>query len=862
MYRFLLRAFPRDFRRQFGPEMAAVFSERRRDARNAGVAAYVAFWFRTFVDVFQHGVAERRAMKLKRGDSPMRSLLQDVRFAFRLFRQRPGFTLSAVLTLALGIGINVAAFSVVNGVIMRWLALPHPDQVVRFAELNEDAIQQPFSAPSFASLQASTRQVFQSLAPYRTVSTPLTGAGDAVLVPVAYTGPEFFDVIGVTPVMGRPLTADDAMPGVSSVVISGAFWRGRMGSDPSALGKTLELNGTRATIVGIMPDDAVFPLTATMWRPLLLSRDELATSRSRSLQAIGRLKPGVDIATANAAIAHANAGYPENDEAFKAWGAAVFSLRDDSTRGVRRDLFFIQGVAVIVLLIGCANIANLLLAAASSRQHELSIRASIGAGRRRLVRQLLAESLTLSMLGGLAGLFFALWLVPAAIAYYPQELPGVERISISLREMAVALATATGTTVLFGLLPAMFASRTNLAGVLKSGPQSGPTRVAQTIRWSLVTVEVVLTLTLLAGAALLVRSYAKLTLQPTGFDPRSVLTAQISLPADRYPSEEARRAAFDELVARLRKQPGVIDAATTMPLSFDGIDMGIAFKRVGANADPGNVFASLQRVSNDYVKVFKVPLLGGRFFDDGDTISTPRVLVVNQQFAARFSAGKSPVGMRLTDGKKEYEVIGVVADWLFNFFQDPKPFVLLPTAQEDESTAKIAIRTTGDPDRFAPVVRGVVRELDPRLPVVPVSLESVIAKTVALRRFNMGLLSALAAIALVLSVVGIYGVMSYVISQRGREMGIRIALGAAPGSVSRLMVRQGLTPMLIGIGGGIAGAWYLTTLLKRELFRVVPHDPWPLALAALGFLIVGIIACWIPARKSARINPVEVLRAE
>lgn len=858
MYRLLLRAFPREFRRDFGAEMADVFHARRRDARAAGAVAHLIFLFRTVVDIARHGTAERRAARHRRGDSPMRSFMQDIRFALRFFRRRPAFTTAAVLTLALGIGINVAAFSIVDGVLLRWLKLPRPEQVVRLAETDGRA-KQPLSAPSFSSLRDSSRNVFQSLAAYRVIAATLTGSGDAVSVPIAYVSPQFFDVIGVAPVLGRPLTDDDAANG-SAVVIAQRFWRGRLGGDPAAVGRTLEINDTRVTIVGVMPDFAVFPANAEMWRPLVLTPEESRSIGNRGLLAIGRLKPGLDVATANAMMAHANNGYPD-DSPYRKFGAAVINLRDDSVEYVRNDLLFVQGVALIVLLIGCANVANLLLAAASARQHELSIRAAIGAGRRRLIRQLLAESLALSSIAGAIGLVIAMWLAPAVLSAYPLDLPGLERINISLRELALAFGAAVGTTLLFGLVPAILASCADLSAVLRSGPRTGSTRLARGFRWALVSSEVVLTLTLLAGAALLVRNYSKLTSQPIGFDPNHVLTAQIVLPASRYPDESSRRAAFDRAIDSVRRQPGVVDVATTMPLSFDGIGMGEAFKRVDGAASDALIVSSSQKVSDDYLRVFRVPLLRGRFFTTSDTVGSQPVLVVNEQFAAKYSPGRDVIGTRLSRNGKIFEVIGVVADGRFNYYQKPKPFVLMSTNQEDTSVAKLAVRTIGDPDDFARTLQSILRGIDPKIVTAPLSLEALVGKTVAQKRFNMSMLTGLACLAVVLAVIGIYGVMSYVVSQQEREMGIRLALGARPSSVQRLMVGQGLKPMLAGIAGGLGGAWYLTTLLRRELFEMTPHDPWPLALVAIGLLGVGLLACWIPSRRAARIDPASTLRA-
>lgn len=865
MYRLLLRAFPESFRREFGAEMTTVFEERRRDARRLGVGPHIAFLLRTLIDVVRHGLAERRGPERKRGDSPLRSFVQDLRFALRLFRQRPAFSVTAVTTLALGIGVNVAVFSVVNGVLLRWLPLPQPEQIVKLAETTSAAgdAPQPSSWSSFAALRDGSADVFQSLAAYRLRTATLSGTSEDAKVQVAYTTGALFDVIGVAPVLGRPLTQTDVDASTDAAVVSHAFWRARLGADPNAIGRSVELNALPVRIVGVMPERVVLPENADVWRPLELIGEERTSLNHRSLSAIGRLKAGVSPEVANAAVARVAATLPTHGAPFGAYSATVLNLRELTVGAVRSDLLFVQVVAAIVFLIGCTNVANLMLVTASARQHELSIRAAIGAGHRRLMRQLLAESLALSVLGGVCGLAIAMWLVPVLVAAYPGELPGAERVSVGSTEAGVALLAALAATTLFGLAPALVGSRVHLSSVLRAGARTTSSRAATLTRWTLVSAEIALTLTVLAGGVLLIRSYAALTMQPIGFLASNVITAEISLPDRQYSSPSARHDAVAQIIDRLKQQAGAASVAATFPLSFDGFDMGFGFTR--AAGDTGEqIFASGRYVTADYLDVFKTPLLQGRFITSRDTHDSAPVVVVTEKFAQTFAKDRDILGMPLGIGDGRYAtVIGVVGDARTSYFQKVKPFVLLPISQGDVKTVKIAVRTNTSAAAFAPLMRESVRGFDPHLPMMaPTALADIIAKSTADRRFNMTLLVTLGALALVLAVVGVYGVMSYVVGQREREVGIRIALGAQPHIVQALMIRQGLSPILLGIAGGLVGGWYLASLLRKELFKVTAHDPSTFVVAAVGFLLVGVLACWIPSRRASRVNPIRVLRAD
>lgn len=867
MYRLLLRAFPREFRRQFGTDMTALFAERRRDARRAGAGQYLAFWSRTLIDITRHGVAERRAMKRKRGESPMRSFFQDMRFALRLFRRRPGLSATAVMTLALGIGVNVAMFSVINGVLLRDLPFPHPERLVRVGETGTSTDNwQPFNAGNYVDVQRETGDAFQALAAYRIVpAATLTGIGEAVKAGTVAVRPEFFDVLATAPAMGRPLTATDLDTSSRSVVISDGFWRGKLGSDPQVVGRSVELDGQQWTIVGVLAPDAEYPSGVELWKPMVFSANDLAQRNSWSLNVIGRLRPSITLEQANASAKRAMSLVAASHPGPEPRSAIVVNLREDTVSLVRRDLVFVQGVTALILLIACANLGNLLLATATARHREFSVRAAIGAGRARLVRQMLAESFVISAIGGSIGAALAFLIVPALVAAYPGSLPGRERIGVSGFELVVAIGAALLTNVMFGLAPALLASRTKLTNALRPSPGAGASPIARWLRNGLVTAEVVMTLSLVAGAGLLIKSFATLTAQPVGFDTRNVLAAYMQVPTPRFPTEGERLRVFESLLDRLAQEPDVESVATTLPLPFDGSGTGLALRWDPALGFSGSAAASARFVSPRYADVLSVPLLRGRFIAKDDRPEAPLVAVVNESFSRQYGRTRDVIGMRMrrTENGPWITIVGIVADVRANFLQKPRPEIVFPVAQTALAAGNFIIKTRSNPTQFAHRVRQVAHDAYPNVPMGRIEpMDVIVGDSVAQRRFNMSLLVALALLALLLSVIGIYGVMAYVVTQRRREMGIRVALGAHPAQVQALVVRQGLIPIVIGIAGGLAGAWFLTALLTKELFEIKPHDPWTLAASAVAFLAVGLAACWLPARSSSRVNPVEVLRAE
>jgi putative ABC transport system permease protein len=520
---------------------------------------------------------------------------------------------------------------------------------------------------------------------------------------------------------------------------------------------------------------------------------------------------------------------------------------------------------MLVLIIACINLANLLLADATARQHELAIRGALGAGRGRLVRQLLTESVTLATGGAVLGTALAYATVPALLAAYPGALPGNERISVSILELTFAVAVALATAALFGLAPAVAGVRARLTLGLGTSARAGTSRSTRMLQHGLVAAEAALTLTLVAGAVLLIKSFSTLVSQPLGFSATNVLATKVSLPVPRFPTEGERRIFLENLLNRLEAEPNIAAVTTALPLPFDRSSMGMGFRPDPASGRKGMMAAAVRHVSPSYLDTLGMSLLRGRFFDESDSGAAPAVAVVNDAFARRYGEGRDVLGMRLltSDGVTVLTVIGVTANARVDFRSLPPAEVMLPLAQTPAMAATIAVRTRSNPILFAPRLREIIKNADGNLPLAEIApLTAVIGMSVANQRFNMGLLVALASLAIGLAAIGIYGVTAFIVGRRTREIGIRLALGATAFDVRWLVVRQGILPVVIGCVAGLGGAWLLTTLLKKELFKVQPHDPWVLGCAIAVLLCVGFLACWLPARRVARIDAGQVLRSD
>ena len=790
------------------------------------------------------------------GDAMLSPLVQDVRYALRYFRRRPGFTAVAVITLTLGIGVNLAAFAVIHATLLRPLPFPDPDAVVGVFE-NEALVMAP---ANYVDLRDGTRDLFTHFAAYRPwLRSTLSGLDTPMNIKLVDATPELFGVIGVAPLAGRVLTSDDLRERADVVVIAQRLWRSALNGDPAVVGRRLTIDGRVMTIVGVMPEGIALP-DADAWRPLLLTAEEWAARNSWFLNAAARLAPGVDIARADAAAKAVMARANRLEE--RPNYATVRSLHGDTTRYVRDQLVFAQGISAFVLIIACANLANLLLASYSTRRTEIAIRLSIGASRVRVVRQMLVESLVLAAAGGGAAIALARWLVPIIVANYPGVLPRREQIGVSVAELAFTIAIAAATAVVCSTIPAITASSAQ-AG---HGARRTAGRGAGWLRPSLLVAEVALALMLLAGAGLLVRSLAGLVDQRLGFDPDRLLTTELFLPPGSYADKPSRVGFYAELIQRLQADPAIASAGGSTVLPFGGADMGLAL--VPDPPVPGRRFVSVSNrsVIQGYFETMGMRLVRGRTFTSRDDASTAAVAVVNEAFVRTYSPDRDVFTTRLRRNVRDsplLQIVGVVGDVRPSYANDTRPEMFFPVTQDPPLMMRLVMRLRGPADGFGEHYRTLVQAVDSNLVVPPLATyDAMMASSIATRRFNRALLVSSAALAVLLAAVGISGVMSYTVSLRRREVGVRLALGARPADVVAMIVRQGLAPIVIGLALGLAGAWWLTSLLTSQLYRITPHDPLTLSAATAAFLAVALLACWIPARRTSRVDPASVLRAE
>ncbi|HEX7049888.1 MAG TPA: ABC transporter permease [Longimicrobiales bacterium] len=807
----------------------------------------------------------------------MGDLLQDLRYAFRSLRRTPGFTAVAVLTLALGIGGNTAIFSVVDGVLLEPLPFAEPERLVRVlhrAPENGFAVTPgAFSPQDFEDLKRDN-VVYERLAGYYFVpgqsETILVGGGEPRELETAFVSAEFFAALGVPPALGRVPGADENVPGADRVVVlSDGFWRRRFGSDPGVVGRTLSLDGESFTVIGVMPPSFDFPSPETeIWVPLsLIGEDDIPHVRGlRWIAALGRLAPGATIETAtsatNTVLRRLESAYPETNEG---WGSAtVVPLRESLVGEVRPALLVLLGAVALVLLIACANLANLLLARGNARSRELAIRAALGAGRSRVVRQLLTESVALALAGGGVGLALAFWGVDAFVSLSAGTIPRPDAIRLDARVIGFTLAVSVLTGVVFGLVPSLTASRVDVGEALKEGGRGTAGGRRHGMRRLFVVAETALAVVLLAGAGLLIRSFWNLTRVDPGFSSENVLTLSLSTPSE-IAQGDRRNVYRREILDRVANLPGVlaVGASKTIPLRGGGEPFSFSL--------PGRTDASSITpesggfiVSSGYFRALGIPLVRGRVFTAADETNGAPVVIVNQAMARRYWPGEDPVGKSLGSGESEFRIVGVVGDVRNDgIAQAPGPAVYVPMYLAPRSSMKLFVRTATDPVRLAGAIRRAIWDVSPDQPISGVTtMQRVVSDTVARPRFLMLLLGSFSGLALILAALGVYGVIAYTVSRRTYEVGILIALGATRGDVLRLIIVQGIAPALAGLAVGIVAALALTRILSSLLYGVDPADPATFAGVALVLAAVTLIAVHLPAHRAADVDPMVALREQ
>ena len=805
----------------------------------------------------------------------METLFKDLRYGFRSLIKHPGFTAIVIVTLALGIGASTAIFSVVNSVVLRRLPYAEADRIVAIQELSADGKRVQVTAPNFYDWQHQST-VFEHLAAIKTTSANLTGADQAERIDISQTSANFFSVFGVQPTYGRLFVPEDEQAGHQPIaVLSYALWQRRFGGDKDVIGKSISLDGKPYTVVGVAPATFQDPFKAELWLPPLRLVPELnermdVTQDRRGmgyLFSVALLKRGVKLEQAASEMetitARLRQQYPDsNNRRFD----RVESLQKNLVGDTSKMLWLLFGAVSFVLLIACANVANLLLARFAGRRREIAARFALGAGRGDVVRDLVTESMLVAVLGGASSVLLAHWAMGALVAFGADLIPRILEVRIDPLALGFSLLVTLLTGLAIGLLPAWQASNVNVLEALKEAGR-GSIGSGNRLRASLVVAEVSLSLVVLIAAGLLLTSFARLQRVEPGFEPMGVFTARLALPPQRY-SREKLAAFYEQLYRRLATLPGATSAALTDRLPLTGGQMPAVVAVAGRPLPPFSERAQANRhlVSPKYFSTLGIPIRAGRDFDERDNARVPHVAIVNETFARQNFPGEDPIGHTLITGMAQLpsQIVGVVADIRSaSLNMPPESDYFLPAFQRPEAFTNILVRTTLSPAVMAPVVRDALRAVDPDLPLLqPQALTTRIAQTVANRKLALVLLGGFAALALLLANLGVYSVMAHLVAFRTGEIGLRMALGASPASVMRMVLAHGRRLTLVGIAVGIAGALVVSRLMQQALFEVDPADPRVYLALSVTLLLVAECASWFPARRATRIDPAIALRSE
>ena len=799
--------------------------------------------------------------------------MSDFRVAIRSLLRAPVFACVAILTLALGIGANAAVFSVVDGILLKPLPFSEPDDLVLVWEHNlpRDRRTNVVSPANFIHWREQQTS-FSDMAAIAGASVNLNEQGSPEELDAQLVSPSLFGILGVSPSLGRAFTAEEDVPVRTKAIISHDLWQRRFNGDPSVLGRTIALSALPLEIVGVMPEGfTILSDGIDVWLPLGLPA-QARTPRGRSLQVIARRKPGVSMESAQAEMTSISTRLTEQFPDFnKGWTSNVQSLGVHTSGDLRPTLLVLLGAVGFVVLVACANVAGLLLARAAARQREIAVRTALGASWLRLARQALAESLTLAALGGAAGLMLAYGLVRLLLAAAEQglDVPRAHEIGLDLRVVGFTALLCIVTGILFGLAPALWSRRAAITDSLKEGGRGGTGARAARARGVLVVAEVALAIVLLTGAGLMIRSFAQLASVGPGFDTTRVLTFSVALPRVQYGQEGQARRFFDQLHERLRAQPSVSAVGAVSFLPLTGPASATSYQAEGqpvleAGAMP---VTEVRLISGDYFAAMGIPLKAGRLFNSDETRETRRTVVISESMAKQAFPGVDPIGRRLavswTDDEYE-EVVGVVGDIHHaGLDEDPRPMVYWPHIRTEYTRMFPIVRTTGDPASIIATAREEVKRLDAAQPIAGVrTLEEIVSTSIAQPRLITRLLAVFAAVALTLAVIGIYGVVAYTVSQRTREIGIRVALGSTPGGVAKLIAGQGVKLALAGTAIGIPIALLLARGMESMLFNTDPADPATIAVVALLLTVAALAACLVPLRKALKVEPAQALRSE
>ncbi|MGH7719053.1 MAG: ABC transporter permease [Gemmatimonadaceae bacterium] len=897
-FRLLLTLYPRDFRQLFGDEMIAFFRDRLRHERaTRGTRGVIGLWARTLRDLVIHAPLERldaaqRSTRRRQEivpyrqahstlhneeDRMMSSIVQDLKYAARGMLRAPAFLAVVLTTLALGIGANAAIFSVVRAILLQPLPYQDPDALVEIAH------EEPYgsvSEPEFVDYQRETRAL-ERLAALRTPPVTLTGDGEPEQIRAAAVSDGFFRIMGVAPQLGRTFLPEEDRRGAADVVVlSHGLWQRRYGADPAIVGKQIVINSRPRTVVGVMPRQFAYPSRdVAVWAPLRLNYDTLWTRNNHYLRMVGRVAPGSTLERASAELnllaRRFTRDFPETYAAGNPLVVKMTRVNDALVGKTRPYLYALLGAVGFVLVIACVNVANLLLVRGESRRKEVAIRTALGASRSRLMRLVLTEGALYALAGGAFGLLVALLGVKLLVTFAPPDTPRLAEVRVDTAVLLFTLGITMLTGLLFGIVPAFTRSRDSSSEALKEGGKTtGQARGLARVRRTLVVSEVALAVVALAGATLMLRSLWNLHRIDLGFTPARVLSLRLSLPVQKYPDDAPARF-YDELLGRVRALPGVRAAGAVGDLPIaDGNSMwSILIDGAPMTSVAESPSAMPQQVTPGYLESMGIALVRGRTFVDADRADAPLVAVVNETMAREHWPGKNAIGgtiKMLNDEAPWATVVGVVTDVRSSgFLERVPPTMYFPLAQAGRSAyftpaqMNVVVKTDGDPLAIAPRVRALVREMEPMAPLSRVqSMEQVVAASVAARRFATQLLSAFAALAVVLAGVGIYGVISFGVTQRTFEIGLRLALGAQRHQVLRLVVSEGVRLALVGVALGLIASLAVTRVLRAVFVDVTPGDPWTLVSVMLVLVAVAFVASYVPARRASGIDPIGALRAE
>jgi putative ABC transport system permease protein len=883
MWRRYLRFWGPDIEADVDEELAFHLAMRSRDFEASGMSPDEArrAAAERFGDVAQIGTQlrdhDRQRQQVHRRREVMGDLAQDLTYGFRALRRSPGFSVVAILTIALGIGATTAIFSVINGVVLRPLPYAEPDRIVMvWMDNTHQGVEKDIhSYPNFEDYRTQNT-VLSEMAGFSTTSLTITGGEEPQRIRGAAVMADLFRVLRVTPAIGRVFTTEEEAPGNDGVVVlSHGFWVRAFGGDRRVVGTTVQLNGSPRTIIGVMPPDFAFPAKDTeAWVPLDVDPQLREARNSFWLSAVGRLRPEVTLERAEADLATIASRIAEEYPGQQGYGANLVPLPDEVVGGtVRTALWVMMGAVVAVLLIACANVANLLLSRAAAREREIGVRVALGASRRRVVRQLLTESVLLGIIGGVAGVVVAWAGLRLLMRLAPADLPRIEQVSLDPVMFGLALLLSVVTGLAFGLVPALQSSRTAVSAALREGGRGGTAgRQGQRLRRVLVGAQLAMVVVLLTAAGLMIRSFIELQRVDLGFRAENLLTMRLQPAPARYDSAATLQVFYGDLLERTRAIPGVQDAAAITDIFLSETPRSTVFVVEGQPLAPDDkrMETPLDAVTPNYFQVMGIPLLRGRVFTEQDRSGSPDVAIINEGFASRYWPAEDAVGKRFKFGDDAdsdapwMTVVGVVGDMRRTGFDRPVRYeTYLPYAQFTARTMTLVVRTVGDAATMAGPVRQAVRTIDPDQPVFDVrTMDETLSGMMAQRRFSMALIAMFATLALLLALVGVYGVTAYLVAQRTREIGVRLALGAEPGSVVGMVVRQGMGVAAVALALGVAAALALTRLMAGLLYGVSSTDLLTFAAVVALLATVTAVANWLPARRAARVDLSLALRGE